>query len=75
MELEVAIGVFNKVNGHYLDNHVRSLLIVERVVLGNQFLTVSFASIFTDLRWLGTVLGRTERANFFVKIYCLWHKQ
>ena len=26
------------------------------------------------LRWLGTVLGRTECANFFVKTYCLWHK-
>ena len=27
------------------------------------------------LRWLGTVLGRTKCANFFVKTYCLWHKQ
>ena len=27
----------------------------------------------TILRWLGTVLGRTECANFFVKTYCLWH--
>ena len=26
------------------------------------------------LRWLGTVLGGTECANFFVKTYCLWHK-
>ena len=26
------------------------------------------------LRWLGTVLGLTESANFFVKTYCLWHK-
>ena len=24
---------------------------------------------------LGTVLGRTKCANFFVKTYCLWHKQ
>ena len=27
------------------------------------------------LRWLGTVLGRTKCANFFVKTYCLWHKR
>ena len=27
------------------------------------------------LRWFGTVLGRTKCANFFVKTYCLWHKQ
>ena len=27
------------------------------------------------LRWFRTVLGRTRRANFFVKTYCLWHKQ
>ena len=27
-----------------------------------------------SLRWLGTVLGWTECANFFVKIYCLWYK-
>ena len=26
------------------------------------------------LRWLGTVLGRIECANFFVKTYCLWHQ-
>ena len=25
-------------------------------------------------RWLGTVLGQTECANFFVKTFCLWHK-
>ena len=28
-----------------------------------------------SLRWFGTVLGRTKCANFFVKTYCLWHKQ
>ena len=27
------------------------------------------------LRWFGTVLGRTKCAIFFVKTYCLWHKQ
>ena len=27
------------------------------------------------LRWLGTVFGRTECANYFVKTYCLWHKR
>ena len=27
------------------------------------------------LRWFGTVLGRTKCVNFFVKTYCLWHKQ
>ena len=27
------------------------------------------------LRWFGTVLGQTKCANFFVKTYCLWHKQ
>ena len=27
------------------------------------------------LRWLGTVWGQTKCANFFVKTYCLWHKQ
>ena len=30
---------------------------------------------FWQLRWLGTVLGRTKCADFFVKTYCLWHKQ
>ena len=25
--------------------------------------------------WFRTVLGRTKCANFFVRAYCLWHKQ
>ena len=41
---------------------------VER--FANKFVTVTMGT-----RWFGTVLGRTKCANFFVKTYCLWHKQ
>ena len=44
-------------------------------IMQNSWTRMALGSIYLILRWLGTVWGRTKCANFFVKTYCLWHKQ
>ena len=71
-KLEYASPVWH---GNLLERDAVAIERVQAAVPAPSFAPPSVHLRRTCLRRLGTVLGRKKCANFFVKTYCLWHKQ
>ena len=63
----------NLVNSKWVDHHTTHAAL-RRLRESSINCTTGQPLVVVYLRWLGTVLGRTKCANFFVKTCCLWHK-